>query len=245
MNDAIFAQSPHKLKLDWGWRGCASAASRGDVIVIVDVLRFSTACVAATARGIEIIPAAMDEELESLAREHRAQLPPPGFSRLSPETYAQVAPGTRMVVKSPNGATCARLSQGAPHVLIGARVNASAVARRITELMSNSNHSTTVIACGERWNDEHADGKLRFAIEDYLGVGTILSKLEFDKSAEAIVCENAFLASRDRLSELINDCSSGRELIERGLARDVEVAATVDLFHVVPELRGNVINCYS
>src|SRR5947207_7838052 len=126
-DDAIFSQSRHKLKLDWGWRGGAAAASRGDIIVIVDVLRFSTACAAAAARNISIVPAAMDEELESLAREHAAQLPQPGFSRLSPGAYSQLAPGTRLVVKSPNGATCARLSKGAPHVLIGSIVNASAI----------------------------------------------------------------------------------------------------------------------
>jgi 2-phosphosulfolactate phosphatase len=242
MNDAIFAQSPHKLKLDWGWRGCASAAARGEIIVIVDVLRFSTACAAATARDISIVPAAMDEQLEALARDYRAELPPPGFSRLSPDAYEQLVPGTRLVVKSPNGATCARLSEGAPHVLIGALVNASTVARRITELTSSTSLSTTVIACGERWSDEHADGKRRFAIEDYLGAGAIISMLHGDKSAEAIVCESAFLACKDRLSELTKDCASGRELIDRRLQRDVEVAATLDLFDVAPELHDGVIS---
>src|SRR5262249_13511254 len=151
MNDqtnAIFSQAPYTLRLDWGWRGCAAAAARGDIIVIVDVLRFSTACCAASARGISIVPAAMDEELESLARDRSAQLSRAGFARLSPGAYSQLAPGTRLVVKSPNGATCARLSKGSPHVLIGAIVNASAVARHVSELMSNPNSSTTLIACG-------------------------------------------------------------------------------------------------
>src|SRR5947208_1937269 len=119
IDEAIFSQAPHNLKLDWGWHGCTRAAARAEIIVLVDVLRFSTACAAAAAREISIIPAAMDEDLERLAREQKAILPPMGFSRLSPAAYVNLAPGTRLVVKSPNGATCARLSHGAPHVLIG------------------------------------------------------------------------------------------------------------------------------
>src|SRR5437867_232498 len=145
-----FDQRPHRLKLDWGWRGCANAAARGEIIVIVDVLRFSTICAAACSRDITIIPAAMDDELEGLARQHNAQLPPPGFPRLSPDAYAQLAPGTRIVVRSPNGATCARFASGSPHVLIGSIVNPRAVAHRIRQSMSDSTDSTTIIACGER-----------------------------------------------------------------------------------------------
>jgi 2-phosphosulfolactate phosphatase len=240
--DAIFSQAPHKLKLDWGWHGCAAAGARGDIIVIVDVLRFSTACAAAAAREISIIPAGMDEELEPLARQHAAQLPQAGFSRLSPGSYAQLAAGTRMVVKSPNGATCARLSNGAAHVLLGALVNSSTVAQRVSELMSNSDLSTTIIACGERWTDENADGRLRFALEDYLGAGAILSNLDLDKSAEAIVCDNAFNASGNQLQELLLDCASGRELVARGLRADVEFAAKWDRLDVAPEVIGNVIH---
>jgi len=244
MSDTIFSQSPHKLKLDWGRRGCAAAASRGEIIVIVDVLRFSTACAAASARGIAIVPAAMDEGLERLAREHGAQLPAAGFSRLSPDAYTQLAPGARLVVKSPNGATCARHARGSPRVLIGSIVSASAVAAHVEHLVKETDCPTTIIACGERWTDEHADGPMRFALEDYLGAGAILAKLSFDKSAEAAVCSNAFLASRDRLKELIKDCASGRELIERGVSRDVEFAATLDLLGVVPELGNGVISCH-
>src|SRR5262245_19972499 len=118
MLDDWFTQHPHRLKLDWGWRGCSAAACRREIVVIVDVLRFSTACAAASARNISIVPAAMDEELEPLAASYGAELPKPGFSRLSPEAYAQLAPGSRLVVKSPNGATCARLSRGAHRILV-------------------------------------------------------------------------------------------------------------------------------
>jgi 2-phosphosulfolactate phosphatase len=242
MHHAIFSQSPHTLKLDWGWRGCAAAAARGEIVVIVDVLRFSTVCAAACARGISIIPAAMDADLEPLAQRHNAQISAKDFARLSPDSYSKLESGARIVVKSPNGATCSALSSNAPHVILGALANASAVARHLGGLMSRTKRTTTIIACGERWEDENPDGQLRFAIEDYLGAGAILANLALGKSAEAIVCERSFLAVKDRLTDLLLDCASGLELAARGLTRDVQRAASLDLFDVAPELRGNVIH---
>ena len=245
MSDAIFDQTPQPVKLDWGWRGCAAAAARGEIVVIVDVLRFSTVCAVACSRGICVIPAAMDADLAPLARKHDGQIPANDFARLSPDAYDSLARGTRLVVKSPNGATCATLAAGAPHVLFGAIVNASAVARRIEELMRQRGVAASVIACGERWTGENPDGQLRFAIEDYLGAGSILSRLSINKSAEAIVCENAFRGSQVRLTELLLDSASGRELVDRGLARDVHLAGKVDLHDVVPVFQDGVINSSS
>jgi 2-phosphosulfolactate phosphatase len=53
----------------------------------------------------------------------------------------------------------------------------------------------TVIACGERWPAPADAGELRVVIEDYLGVGAILSRLPFSKSPEARMCEAAFLGA--------------------------------------------------
>jgi len=243
VSDVIFDQSPHRVKFDWGWHGCSSAAARGEIVVIVDVLRFSTVCAAACARGISIVPAAMDEELEPLAQRHGATNPGTDFARLSPDSYSSLEPGSRIVVKSPNGATCATLSIGAPHVLFGAIVNATAVAQRVRDLLWETDLSATIIACGERWDHANPDGQLRFAIEDYLGAGAILSKLDVDKSAEAIVSETSFRGSQMSIAESLLGSASGRELLARSLIRDVNLAADLDLFDAVPIFLDGVIHC--
>lgn len=48
MNNKPLSKHPYHCKLDWGQRGALRAAQRGDVLVIVDTLSFSTAV--ATAR---------------------------------------------------------------------------------------------------------------------------------------------------------------------------------------------------
>lgn len=55
-------------------------------------------------------------------------------------------------------------------------------------------------------------------------------------SLEAEAAASVFLASRTRLPELLNDCVSGRELLERGLDRDIALAAALALGTTAPRL---------
>ena len=231
-----FNQSPHAVRLEWGWRGCRQAASRGDIVVIADVLRFSTMVATAASRGIEIVPVSNADEIDELAAELGAIRIE---NSLAPWRYSEIAPGTRVVVRSPNGATCVRQAREAPEVIVGAIVNSSAVAAHVREALSRKR--VTVVACGERWVEASEDGTLRFAIEDYLGAGAILHRIDADLSPEALLCARAFEASKDHLEQLLLDCGSGRELLARGDRASVELAATLDRYDVLPVLRDGVL----
>ena len=107
----------------------------------------------------------------------------------------------------------------------------------MNKIQKETNLNITVIACGERWrsvNDESRE--LRPSIEDYLGAGAILEKLVGTKSPEARVCIGAFQNAKPNLSELVNDSSSGRELIDMGYPEDVKFSCQVDLYKDVPIL---------
>jgi 2-phosphosulfolactate phosphatase len=118
-------------------------------------------------------------------------------------------------------------------------VNAKAVAVAVSLLLKQGNLSVTVIACGERWKILSEDGELRFAVEDYLGAGAILSYLEQEKSPEARVCEGAFVQVRDDLDTILWECASGRELREMGFGVDVQHAARLNAYETVPHMRDN------
>jgi 2-phosphosulfolactate phosphatase len=122
---------------------------------------------------------------------------------------------------------------------VGALVNASAVAAAVETVVSGSEQGVTVLACGEQQSTSAGDATLRFALEDYLGAGAILSSVALDKSPEAQVCEAAFLGSRDQLQELLWNCVSGWELREKGLADDVTLAASLDRYDTVPAIAGD------
>lgn len=80
---------------------------------------------------------------------------------------------------------------------------------------------------------------MRPGIEDYLGAGLILSKLQGSKSPEAQVCIGAYKQSETIFRELIWDCGSGRELRERGYEQDVKYCFQIDVSDVVPILHEN------
>ena len=227
-----FSQSPHRVRMDWGWRGCSTAAARGDAIVIVDVIRFSTAVCAATARGVAIYPASDRDDLAAMCSRFDAIQIENG---LKPSSYESIEPGRRVVLRSPNGATCARLASAAPLVMVGAFVNRSAVANFVQRILEETELNVTMIACGERWTEPSADGALRFAIEDYLGAGSILSLLREDLSAEATACAAAFQGAGD-IQQLLLSCGSGREQIDKGDRDSVLHSAAIDRYEVVPIL---------
>jgi 2-phosphosulfolactate phosphatase len=236
-------------RLEWGRRGAEAAAERGDVLVVVDVLSFSTAVATAVENGAAIYPCGKEEDAGSLARRwgsemavRREDVPAKGRYSLSPETFQSVSGGERIVLQSPNGATCSRYGSRVPLLLIGALVNAASVAAAVSLAVSTTKASVTVLACGERWSSPHDEGHLRFALEDYLGAGAVLAHLptHLTRSAEASLCEAAFSAAADRLPELLRDCDSGRELTDRGYLGDVEHAARLNTYTSVPVMRDGL-----
>lgn len=245
------SQEPYRCKLEWGRHGAREAAARGDVLVVVDTLSFSTAVVTAVHRGALIYPCAVGEDPAEIAQSiggeiavGRRDVPGLGRFSLSPATYADVQPGTRIVLPSPNGATCSRHAGDVPYLFVGALVNARAVAAAVSQALTNDDLSVTVVACGERWRPSTEDGELRVAVEDYLGAGAILAYLPHAKSPEASVCASACTGSQGSLGEILWDCVSGRELREGGYADDVLEAARLNLYDSVPVMRGDHLELF-
>src|SRR5688572_9743703 len=216
-----WSQDGYRCRLEWGRRGARVAAARGDVLVVIDVLRFSTTVVTAVQHGGMIYPCAWSDDpaayaarLGAEAAVRRRRATEQGRFSLSPLTFLAIEPGTRVVLASPNGAACSQYGREVRHLLVGALVNAGAVAEAVAEILASTELNVTVLACGERWKQPNEDGELRFAIEDYLGAGAILSGLptSLSRSPEALLCQRAFLAARDDLSQIVAESGSGREL---------------------------------
>ncbi|PQZ55104.1 MULTISPECIES: 2-phosphosulfolactate phosphatase [unclassified Microbacterium] len=207
-----FDQSTYQVRLDWGTAGLARLAPV-DVVVVVDVLRFSSTVIDATASGVEVVLS----EAETWSR---------------------------------NGAAVAAAASSGAIVLVGGLRNASAVARVVQTIQERRQARTAVavIAAGEL--DDA--GVLRFAVEDQLGAGAIVSALSdrgIDHTApDAAVAAEGFRALRSALRHMVGASGSGRELAEGVAATagieaaglvptEVKDAAAVDAVDVVPVLR--------
>src|SRR5262249_22659998 len=127
-----YTQSDYAIRCEWGEEGITRLSLVSDVVIIVDVLSFSTAVAIAVQNGAVIFPyPAHDDTAVSYAQSVQAMLAQkertvPGFS-LSPASLQTIPAGTRLVLPSPNGAALTRLSR-AQWTLTGGLVNAAAVA---------------------------------------------------------------------------------------------------------------------
>jgi 2-phosphosulfolactate phosphatase len=225
---------------EWGLQGLRASA-RGRVVVIVDVLSFSTAATIAVSRGATIFPCEWnDERASAMAKEEGAEVASKrgeGRFSLAPASLRDIPRGFRLVLPSPNGSTLAYAARelGAAAIVIGCLRNAAAVASWAAD------RPAAVIAAGEKW----ADGSLRFAIEDWLGAGAIISRLAGSRSHDAEAAAAAFMSMRGKLREVLAASRSGIELIEKGYPDDVDMASEVDADDVVPLLTEDGITLSS
>jgi 2-phosphosulfolactate phosphatase len=233
---------PAPVHVEWGLASAALAAERGDVVCVVDVLSFSTTVVLALARGATVI-VIPEPELERIGREevgrrldahvvarHRAGAG--ARYTLSPVTTATARAGDRIVVTSLNGARIVAAAAGAPALIVGGLINAAAAATALQAAMAEHGaRRVTIVACGERWATVADDDGLRPATEDWLGAGAIVAALTahgYECSPEASAASASFMAARAELPDVLRRCVSGRELVEKGFAADVDLAAELN-----------------
>ena len=239
------AQAGFAYRFEWGLDGLASLAPDCSVVVVVDVLRFTSACSAAVEAGALVFPFRWrDERAAAHAASLGAQLAGERHDgpSLSPTDLLGLSPGSRIVLPSPNGSTIAFAAAelGARFVLAGSFRNATATARRARSL-AGADEAIAVIAAGERWTT--TDGRLRPAVEDLLGAGAVLHALDPSASTgapasspEARAARAAFLEARPLLEAHIAASSSGRELARRGWTDDISTAARLDATALAAQL---------
>lgn len=225
----IFDQAEFDLRCEWGQAGIEQLASISDVIVIVDVLSFSTSVEIVTSRGAIAFPYRWrDPSAEQFAVINEAILAGRDRSSpfsLSPASLMHIPSGARLVLPSPNGSMLS-LSTGQTLTLAGCFRNCQAIAEYAQAVGSK----IAIIPAGERW----PDGSLRPAWEDWVGAGAILRQLPGTRSPEAEAAIAAFHQAAADLAHQLQRCSSGQELIARGFGQDVELASQYNISSAVP-----------
>ena len=222
-----------RVGLEWGPQALGVPA---EVVVVVDVLSFTTTLSVALDRGIEVLPHPWDAPAAAAYAEvHGATLAvgrtegrSTGAVSLSPGSVRAATGVRRLVMPSPNGSAIAHraaTSDPAVPLVLGACLrNASAV---VTRLDGHEVGEVLLVPAGERW----PDGSLRPAVEDLLGAGAVadgLARLGADLSPEAHAAAAAFRDARSSLPGRLLGSVSGRELVGKGFEDDVHTAAELD-----------------
>src|SRR5262252_99246 len=155
-----FDQADYDVRLEWGRTGLEALLDVTDVVVIVDVLSFSTCVDVAASNGALVFPFAetgyaarsFAERLDAVCAGRRGE---ERYS-LSPRTFASAPRGARIVLPSPNGAS---LSLGTGHV-----TTLSACLRNATTVAREAQHvgkRITVIAARRRPKQDNAHSRRR------------------------------------------------------------------------------------
>jgi 2-phosphosulfolactate phosphatase len=256
VDETVFGQGGARIRFDWGLtgahalRGAARSGAAEFLVVVVDVLSFTTSVSVAVDRGVEVFPFPWrDERAADHAARHGATLARARSERdvsLSPVSLRGVPGLARVVLPSPNGSTISLSLAEQGVAVVGACLrNAAAVGTyAATFLDEDPGRAVVVVAAGERW----PDGSLRPAVEDLWGAGAVVSAIvghDGGLSPEAEVAAAAFrsaCAGRDgqggpaALRDRLRSCVSGRELVDQGFGADVEIAAELDGSDLVPLL---------
>lgn len=217
---------------------------RGKTVVVIDILRASTTIATALAAGArEVVPCLEVEEARRVATElgndallggERDGLPIDGFDfGNSPAEYtSDRVPGKTIVFTTTNGTKAMQQCELATLVLIGAFVNLSAVCK----VLLDKEQIVLVCAgtCGE------------ITAEDVLFAGAVVDTLEstvegaFEFNDQAQLARDAWRCAADEnaieLGTRLRQSQGGRNLARIGMTGDIDLAARVDAFDIVPQL---------
>jgi 2-phosphosulfolactate phosphatase len=256
----VYQQDGYSVRLEWGPDGVRELAPHCAVLIIIDVLVFTTSVNVALGRGGRVMPLPWrDPEADERARQAGAVVtrvrlrrtaegvaadPDVNIWTLRPSSLVELPAGTLLAVSSANGAALSVRAAGlGATVLAGCLRNATAVAEAARAIANGG--TIGILPAGERWPDTETHG-LRPALEEYLGAGAIAHALALPNSSpETQVAAMAFAAAKERLAELLAGCVSGRELADAGVPTDVELASDLDCSDVVPILVDGVFETWS
>lgn len=235
ISDHVWTQTPYRLRFEWGVEGVRRLAPVSELVVIIDVLSFTTCVEVAVSRDAVVFPYRYRDDLaiefaqsvDAILAGNRGQSP-----SLSPASLLSLPYRSRLVLPSPNGSTCTVIAQDlGVRVLAGCLRNATAIASYIRCAYPSA--VISLIACGEQW----PNGTLRPAVEDLIGAGAILSQLDqTELSPESKIAVGAYEQVNGDLPTLVERCSSGRELMAKGFEEDVTMAGQLDVSRAVPIL---------
>lgn len=223
-----YRQDAFAVRLEWGIPAIDHLAGDVDIIVIIDVMSFSTCVSVAVENGARVYPypwkdhsvTQYAQSVGAIAANSDRRFSGQGYS-LSPRTLLSVRPDEKLVLPSPNGsATCFRARERGVPVLTGCLRNLTATAKACRAFSR-----ILIVPCGERW----PDGSLRPCIEDYVVAGGIIAALaQRTLSPEAQTAVAAWHAHQSQNFAALFHCASAVELIQRGFPDDVTLCLTKD-----------------
>ncbi len=232
---------PSLVHVDVAFRPELFPSRQADVCIVVDVLRATSTLITMFARGLEeALIAPSIEEARRVARERHGWLlcgevgglPPEGFDYgNSPSQFDGLSlRGRRAVLATTNGTKALTLAAGTRVVLVGALLNARAVAAEALHVAGTAGE-ILILCAGE-------NGGAVNCVEDSFCAGKLVQEVVRHGQGRVRLRAGGKQAHwvGKGLSPLENlrSAEHGRALIALGFEPDVEFCARADRFTLVP-----------
>lgn len=223
------------------------AGLAGAATAVIDVLRATSTVVVALAAGAPAVrPCAGPDEARRLAARLRADGTPcllageveavraPGFDLgNSPREFIPTAvAGREVVLATTNGTRAVRLlPSGVAGVALASLLNAAAAAAWLAAAAREAGGGVALVCAGTAG---------AFSLDDFLGAGAVIDRLEgrfpggLDLDDPARAARDAYRQNRGRMGEAVAACGHAGRLFAAGLGEDVAFCAREDVFSLVP-----------
>jgi 2-phosphosulfolactate phosphatase len=213
------------------------------IVVVIDILRATSAMVTAFEHGVRsIIPVGTIEEARNyigregyIAAAERNGEVVEGFAvGNSPIAFKQMdLKGKTIVMTTTNGTKAINLASGARKVVIGSFLNLSA----LTEWLIKQDENVLLLCSG--WKD-------KFNLEDSVFAGAVMDRLldsgkfglEEDSS---IAAKYLYMAARDNFMSILKAAPRRKRLESLNLYEDVKFCLTPDQTRVIPILQEGAL----
>lgn len=205
-----------------------------DVSIMVDVLRASTTITIALEKIPYIIPTLEIDEALTMTPKNEAFLAGErggstidGFDTGNSPIEIQKFSGKPLIITTSNGT---RILEGmSGRALIGSFVNARAVAKKA---VMTAVDEIEVVMAGVRG---------RFAIEDFLGAGEIISYLQKHDLDEMAQSACLAIQNTELVDEHVKNSMSAKNLREIGFGADVEFCLQRNISNIIPQFKDGQI----
>ncbi|BCA95950.1 2-phosphosulfolactate phosphatase [Legionella antarctica] len=215
------------IRFEIGPEGACQAAKRGDLCIIVDVLRASSSIIAAFMGGIKSIRLGDNSsfdvsKLEITAGEQNCiKIDHLTYGNSPEDLLHNSHQGCELLFFSTNGIPSIKActSYKVP-VLIGAIINADTVGRLAKEIALRLNINISIVLAGYKGNLENDD--------------LLTGSLIYNKQLQSFQLLDTGLLYSDNLLDSLLTCPAGLRLSQLNLEKDIYFCAQEDITKIVP-----------
>jgi 2-phosphosulfolactate phosphatase len=236
------------IRVETDPRSGLKASLRGDILIVIDVLRFSSSIVTGVAAGVkQFIPVATLDEARKMHKENsnyllageRRGLKPKDFHfGNSPLEYNKSdLKGKTIIISTTNGSKTIEYCKNSKLLLIASFLNAHALSAYILDYLPREENISIILA-----SKRHT-----IFLEDFICAGLLVSNIinsisEQHLNDDAILAKLAWNSAKDKLEKIILQSNHASYLQSIGFEEDVKFCIKRDIYDIIPFVEGNRIS---